>query len=112
MWGHKVAAKSPGRQHGLWSHLLRTQSLRVPSLKSGVNQYTAIHATLTVRDIPRYFLPFWSIHLHFFQNLSRVFPVLVVAKIGSCVGPQNKVDHLAHRYRNLMQVPVLSARGI
>ena len=26
--------------------------------------------------IPCLFLPFWSIHLHSFQNLSRVFPVL------------------------------------
>ena len=27
------------------------------------------------------FLHFWSIHLHFFQNLSRFFPVLAVANI-------------------------------
>ena len=48
----------------------------------------------------------------FSQNLSRVFPVLAVAKTGSCVGPPNKIDGPAHRYRQLMQVPVLSARGI
>ena len=43
---------------------------------------------------PRLFLPFRSIHLHFFQNLSRFFfPVLVVANTGSCVGPQNKISH-------------------
>ena len=42
------------------------------------------------------------------QNLSRVFLVLVVAKTGSCVGPQNEEGHPAHCYRQLMQVPVLS----
>ena len=39
------------------------------------------------------FLPFRSIHLHFFQNLSRFFPVFAVANTGSCVGPQNKIGH-------------------
>ena len=47
--------------------------------------------------------PFRSIHLHFLQNLSRVFPVLAVANIGSFVGPQNKMGH---------PIPVLSAWGI
>ena len=37
------------------------------------------------------FLPFWSIHLHFFQNLFWFFPVLAVANTASCVGPQNKI---------------------
>ena len=45
--------------------------------------------------LPRLFLPFWSIHLHFFQNLSDFFPVLAVANTGSCVGPQNKIGHPA-----------------
>ena len=45
--------------------------------------------------LPWLFLPFWSIHLHFFQNLSRFFPVLAVANSGSCVGPQNKIGHHA-----------------
>ena len=45
--------------------------------------------------LPCLFLPFRSIHLHFFQNLSRVFLVLVVANTGSCVGPQNKIGHPA-----------------
>ena len=48
----------------------------------------------------------------FFQVLSSVFPVLAVANIGSCVGPQNKIGHPAHRHRQVKQVPVLSARGI
>ncbi len=32
------------------------------------------------------------------QNLSRAFPVFVVANTCSCVGPQNKLVHLVHRY--------------
>ena len=48
----------------------------------------------------------------FFQNFFRVFPVLAVANTCSCVGLQNKLGHPAHHYRHLMQVPVLSARGI
>ena len=43
--------------------------------------------------LPRLFLPFQSIHLHFFQNLSQFFTVLAVANTGSCVGPQNKIGH-------------------
>ena len=31
---------------------------------------------------------------------------------GSCVGPRNKIGLLAHPYRQLMQVPVLSAGRI
>ena len=38
------------------------------------------------------FLPYRTIHLHFFRNLSRFFPV---ANTGSCVGPQNKIGHPA-----------------
>ena len=45
--------------------------------------------------LPCLFLPFRSIHLHFFQNLARFFHVLVVANTGSCVGPQNKIGHPA-----------------
>ena len=45
--------------------------------------------------LPGLFLPFRSIHLHFFQNLSRFFPVLTVANTGSCVGPQNEIGHSA-----------------
>ena len=48
----------------------------------------------------------------FFQNLSRVFPVLAVVNTGSSVGPQEKKGHPVYRYGQLMQVPVLSARGI
>ena len=43
--------------------------------------------------LPRLFLPFRSIHLHFFQNLSQFFPMLAMANTGSCVGPHNKIGH-------------------
>ena len=72
-----------------------------------------MHATLTARvssllisTLPG---PFTCI---FFQNLSRVFPVLAVGNTGSCVGPQNKGAHPAHRYGQLMRVSVLTDRGI
>ena len=45
-------------------------------------------------------------------NLSRGFPVFAVANTGSCVRSQNKIGHPTHRYRQLMQVPVLSAWNI
>ena len=48
----------------------------------------------------------------FFQNNSRVFPVLAMANVGSCVGPKNKLGHAVNRQRQLMQVTVMSARGI
>ena len=40
-------------------------------------------------------IPFRSIHLHFFQNLFRLFAVLAVPDTGSCVGLQNKTGHPA-----------------
>ena len=45
--------------------------------------------------LPCLFLPFQSIHLHFFQNLSRFFLVLALANTGSGVGPQNKIGQPA-----------------
>ena len=38
--------------------------------------------------------------------------MLAVVNNGSCVGPQNKIGHPAGRYKQLMQVPMLSASGI
>ena len=38
--------------------------------------------------------------------------MLAVANTGSCVGPQNIIGHPVHSYRQLMQVPVVSASGI
>ena len=74
----------------LKSHLVRTQSLNVLPLKPGVGQ--CIVYTNRQWFLPCLFLPFQSIHLYFFQNLSWFFPVLAVANTGSCVGPQNKID--------------------
>ena len=54
--------------------------------------------------LPCYFLPTRSIHLHFLQNLSRVFPVLAVVTTSTCAGPQNKIGHPACHYRQLMPV--------
>ena len=44
---------------------------------------------------------------HFSKKISpKIFPVLVVANTSTCVGPYNKIDHPAHRYKQSMQVPV------
>ena len=45
--------------------------------------------------LPCLFLPFWSIHLHFFQNLSQFFLCSLWLTHGSCVGSQNKIGHPA-----------------
>ena len=57
------------RTQKLKSHLMRTQNLTVLTLERGVGQYIAMHATLTARDLNlANFLPFQSIHLHFFPK--------------------------------------------
>ena len=59
-----------------------------------------MHASPIFRDLFLeliYTLP--VIRLHCFQNLSRVFPVLAVANVGSCVGMYNKIDHPARHSR-------------
>ena len=84
------AVGSCGRRN--WkSHLVRTQSLNVLPLKPGAGQYVATCYAYRPGFLPRLFLPFRSIHLHFFQNLSQFLPVLTVANTGSCVGLQNKI---------------------
>ena len=57
--------------------------------------------------LPCLFLPFWSIHLHFFQKLSQIFLCWLWLTHGSCVGPQNEIGLPVRR-----QVQVLSACGI
>ena len=47
------------------------------------------------RFLPCLFLPFRSIHLHFFQNLSRFSLCWLCLAHGSCVGPQSKINHPA-----------------
>ena len=76
------------RTQKLKSHLVRTQSLNVLPLKPGVDQYIAIHATLTARDF------FLAYSPAFFQNLSWFLLCWRGLTHGSCVGPQNKLGHL------------------
>ena len=45
--------------------------------------------------LPCLFLPFRSIHIHFFQNLFRFLLCWPWLTHGSCVGPQNKIGHPA-----------------
>ena len=45
--------------------------------------------------LPCLFLPSLSIHLHFFQNLFRVFLCWLWLTHGSCVGLHNKIGHPA-----------------
>ena len=56
---------------------------------------------------PCIFLPFWSIHLHFCQNLSRFLPCWLLMTHGSCVGPQNEIGHPVG-----CRFPALSAHGM
>ena len=89
---------------------LRSRTSKVLPFKPGAGLCIAMHATPAARDFLVADLhpsgPFTCI---FFQNLSRVFPVLAVANTGSCVGLQNEVGHPAHHYRQFLQVPMLSA---
>ena len=67
------------RTQKLKSHLVRTQSLNVLSLKPGVCQYIAIHAALTARDV---FLAYFYPPGPFICIFSKPFlisPVLAVA---------------------------------
>ena len=84
------------RTQKLKSHLVRTQSLNVLPLNSGVGQYIAIHCYAYCQVfIPCLFPHFRSAHLHFFLNLSRFFPVLAMGNTSSFVGPQDKIGHPA-----------------
>ena len=55
--------------------------------------------------LPCLFLPFQSMHLHFFQSLSQFFLRRLWFTHGSCVGPKNKIGHPA-RGRFPCWVPV------
>ena len=99
-------------RHKLRLHLYKTQSSKVFPLKLGVGHNIALRASPTARD---FFLLTSTFPVHspsFFQNLSRVFPVLAVTNTDSFVGLQNKTGNPTCRHRRLMQVPVLSACGI
>ena len=57
----------------------------------------AMHATLIARDFfLANFYPTGPFTCTFSKPLPS-FPVLNVADTGSCVGPQNKIGHPAHR---------------
>ena len=83
-----------------------------PVPRSGVLRAQKLKTHLLKTQNPKVLPSFRSIHRHFFQNLSRVFPVLAAAHTCSCVGPQNKIGHPAHCYRQLVRVPLLNVRGI
>ena len=84
------------RTQKLNSHLVRTQSLNVLPWKPEVGQYIAMHATLTARDFfLAYFYPSGPFTCIFFQNLSRFLLCRLWLIHGSCVGPPNKIGHLA-----------------
>ena len=78
------------------SHLVRTQSLNVLPIKPGVNQYIAIHATLTARD---FFLAYFNTSGPFTCMFSKTSPDFSLCWLwlthGFCVGPQNKTGHPA-----------------
>ena len=87
---------------------MRTQSLKVLPLKRGVGQYVAVYSILAARDFfLANFYPSSPFTCIFSKAFLELFPVLAVAKTGSCVGPQNKVGHPAG-----CTFPVLSANGI
>ena len=60
------------RMQKLKSHLVRTQSLNVLPLKSGVGQYIAIHATFTARD---FFLVYFYLSGPFTCIFSKTSPI-------------------------------------
>ena len=45
--------------------------------------------------LPNLFLPFRFIHLHFFKTSPNFFLCWLWLTHGSCVGPQNRIGHLA-----------------
>ena len=61
------------RTQKLKSNLVRTQSLNVLPLKSGVDQYIAMHVTLTARDFFLAYMYPSGPSPAFFTNLSRFF---------------------------------------
>ena len=84
------------RRQKLKIHLLRTQTSKVLRLKPGAGLCIAMHATPTARNffLANFYPPDpFTYFSSFFQKASRVFPVLAVAKTGSCMGPQNKIGH-------------------
>ena len=73
------------------TRLLRTKNSKVLLLKPGVGQNVAMRALTTATDFFLEIMSIFPVHSpsFLFQNLFRVFPVLAVAKAGSCAGLQN-----------------------
>ena len=85
------------RTQKLKSHPVRTQSLNKCSPFKAWSRSVYSHTCYAFCQgfLPCLFLPFQSIHLHFFQNLSQFFPVLALANTGSSVGLQTKIGQPA-----------------
>ena len=64
------------RTQKLKSHLVRTELKRSPFQAWSRSVSSHMFYTYCQGLLPCLFLPFQSIHLHFFQNLSQFFPVL------------------------------------
>ena len=78
-------------------------------VKLRVGQHIAIHILRLPPGISP--LPIYTLSVHSPAFFPKPLPSnTAVANTDSCVGPQNKIGRPAHRYRQLMQVPVLSAR--
>ena len=102
------------RTQKLKTHLLRSQSSKVSLSNPAVGQNIYIYSSPAATDFFRanfYFSYPFTFFFSFFQNVSRVFPVLAAANAGSCGGLHNKLGHPAYLHTQLMQVPVLSACG-
>ena len=77
--------------------------LKGSSLKTGVGQYVAMHAMPT------------TCFYHHPDSFTCIFSktsAKAVANTGFYVALQNKIDHPAGCYRQLMRVPMLSAHRI
>ena len=88
-------SKKP-RSWELWtqklkSHLVRTQLKRSPFNAWSMSVCSHICYAYCQGFLPCQFLSFQSIHLHLFQNLSRVFLCYLWLTL---VGPQNEIGHL------------------
>ena len=72
-----------------------TELKRSPSKAWSRSLYSHTCYAYSQRFFPCFFLLFRSIHLHFFKNLYRVFPLLTVVNTASYVGLRNKLAHPA-----------------
>ena len=79
------------RTQKLKSHLVRTELKRSLFKAWSTSVYSHTCYAYCQGFLPCFFLPSCSIHLHFFQNLSRFFLCLLWLTHGSCVGLQNRI---------------------